>query len=144
MVKGVINIKKVTILSAILMLFTIFGFVSKPAFAQTAITNGPTSPFSFQAMPGKMPGTIDIAWFDDGRPGRFDLVYGTDPNHYTFGVIGLPDMKNQTNTFTVGALTPGTTYFFSLMGQTGGNPFISGPISARATIMVAPTPSIDP
>ena len=41
------------------------------------------------------------------------------------------NFKKYENEFTVGGLTPGTTYYFSLMGYVSGNgnPYYSGPVN---------------
>src|SRR5271155_803700 len=58
-------------------------FGSLKAFALT----GPVDPYSFSAAPGKNPGTVTINWYDDKTAQQYNLLYGTDPSHYSFGAV---------------------------------------------------------
>lgn len=114
------------ILFVCLISFSLFGFIPMKAFAVT----GPQDPYSFSAVPGENPGTVTIRWYDDRTATQYNLLYGTDPSHYNFGAVNLPDAANTTNSFTINYLTPGVTYYFSLIGV-GGT--VSGPLAAQAT-----------
>jgi len=104
----------------------LFGFVSVKAFALT----GPENPYSFSAVPGENPGSVTIRWYDDRTATQYNLLYGTNPGHYNYGAVNLPDAANTTNSFTVNYLAPGVTYYFSLIGVGGS---VSGPVAAEAT-----------
>ena len=90
--------------------------------------NPPVNPYSFNAVPGSKLGTVKITWYDDGDADKYNLVYGTDPNNYTFGVVDMGHSKKRSNEFTVEYLTPGQTYYFKLYG---GNTEV-GPIKVKA------------
>jgi hypothetical protein len=109
-----------------LITFSLFGFISPKVFALT----GPEDPYSFSAVPGENPGTVTIRWYDDRTATQYNLLYGTDPSHYNYGAVNLPDAANTTNSFTINYLTSGTTYYFSLIGVGGST---SGPVAAEAT-----------
>jgi Fibronectin type III domain len=94
---------------------------------------GPEDPYSFSATSGSAPGTVTIRWYDDQTADQYNLLYGTDPSHYNYGVVKLPDAANTTNTFTINYLTPGQTYYFTLIGMKGTSPNYSGPVAAVAT-----------
>lgn len=100
-----------------------------PSFAQTS---GPVEPFSFSAVSGPKIGTVKITWYDDNTSKTYNLLYGFDPNHLTFGVVDMAHITNMANEFMVGSLTPGQIYFFKLFG-TNGNDKESGPVMAKAT-----------
>lgn len=119
-------------------------------------SSGPVGDFSFRAASGITAGTIDLMWIDNGTASQYDLVYGTTPGQYTFGVQSIQQVSDQTMKFTVGALTPGVTYYFVLYAKQG-NQFVSTSplVSARATggtvalasntaSPVAPAPAVQP
>ena len=109
-------------------------FVSR-AFALT----GPEDPYSFSVVSGKQPGSVTLTWYDDRTATQYNLLYGTDPSHYNYGEVNLPDAANTSNTFTVNYLTPGTTYYFTLIGVNGSD---SGPVAAQATLATQTTAAI--
>lgn len=108
------------------VLFFLSGIVSTKAFALT----GPEDPYSFSAVSGNTAGSVTITWYDDRTAKQYNLLYGTDPSHYNYGMVNLPDAANTSNSFTVNYLTPGTTYYFTLIGVGGSD---SGPVAAQAT-----------
>ncbi len=99
-----------------------------PAFA----SSGPVWPYGLTVKTGNNPGTVWVMWKDDGATNKYNLTYGTDQKANMFGVVGLPFTKSMGNSFEVGQLGGGTTYYFSLVGETGGTPNMSGPVSAVA------------
>jgi hypothetical protein len=105
------------------------------SYASSAFANGPVNPYSFSAIPGKQSGSVTLSWFDDPKPNQFNLLYGTNPNSNAYGVVNLPVLPVQPNTFTVNLLNPGQTYYFTLVGVTGNTTSQSGPVSAQATTM---------
>jgi hypothetical protein len=111
-----------------LILFLVTVSLTLPSRA-LALT-GPEDPYSFSAVPGSTAGSVTIAWYDDRTARQYNLLYGTDPSHYNFGEVNLPDAANTSNTFTVNYLTPGVTYYFSLIGVGGS---VSGPVASEAT-----------
>ena len=98
-----------------------------------AFDGGPINPYSFSAIGGQRVGTISLMWYDDGNENQFNLLYGTNPSNFQYGQISLPDIHNAINTYVVGHLTPGVTYYFSLIGFNGGSTYSSGPITAVAS-----------
>jgi hypothetical protein len=111
------------------VIFIFLGVNSVKSYALT----GPENPYSFSATPGEQSGTVTIRWYDDRTAKQYNLFYGTNPSNYSYGVVDLPDSQNTTNTFTINYLTPGLTYYFSLVGITGSVPIVSGPVAAEAT-----------
>lgn len=95
--------------------------------------SGPEDPYSFSAVSGQQSGSVTIRWYDDGNAKQYNLFYGTDPSHYAYGVVDLPDAANTSNAFTINYLTPGVTYYFSLVGLTAAGATTSGPVAAEAT-----------
>ncbi len=106
---------------------------SGPVVAQAAITNttanAPTyysasknfeMPYLFALAYGKTPHTIDVNWFDNDSANQYDIVYGTSPALYQYGVLNMPHQENLSNTFTIGALVPGTTYYVALVAKKDG------------------------
>ena len=79
-------------------------------------SNPPVNPYSFNAVPGSKVGTVKVTWYDDGDADKYNLIYGTDPNNYTFGVVDMGHSKKKANEFTVEYLIPGQTYYFKLYG----------------------------
>ena len=111
------------------VIVSLLGFTVTPTFALT----GPENPFSFSAQSAQQPGSVTITWYDDKSANQYNLLYGTDPSHYSYGVVALPDIQNTSNTFTVNYLTPGQTYYFTLIGITNASPEYAGPVAAEAT-----------
>src|ERR1700744_5925711 len=109
------------------LIVTLFSAVFSP---KVFALSGPEQPYSFSAVSGNTPGSVTIHWYDDRTATQYNLLYGTDPSHYNYGMVNLPDAANTSNSFTVNYLTPGTTYYFTLIGV-GGSP--SGPVAAEAT-----------
>ncbi len=97
-----------------------------------ASTSGPVNPYSFSVKAGSQAGTVDVMWSDDGATNQYDIDYGTDPNNLTYGSVAMPFNAGSTNSFEVGSLTPGVTYYFSLVGETGNGANNSGPVSIKA------------
>jgi Fibronectin type III domain len=113
--------------------FVFFIFLALLFPLRTNALTGPEDPFSFSAVSGAQPGTVTITWYDDQTAKQYNLLYGTDPNHYNFGAVNLPDAPNTSNSFTINYLTPGVTYYFTLIGMNGTSPIYSGPVAATAT-----------
>lgn len=115
-----------------LTIVLLFGITQSKTFAVT----GPENPFSFSAVSGAQPGTVTITWYDDRSANSYNLLYGTDPNHYTYGVVGLPDTQNVSNSFTINYLNPGQWYYFTLIGITGSTPEYTGPVAVQVPTSV--------
>ncbi len=124
---------KRSLLTFLIIFLTSIVFLAIGKAAVFAFTGGPVNPYSFSATPGRQVGTVSLTWYDDGNENQFNLLYGTNPSNFQFGEVALPDIHNSTNTFTVGYLTPGTTYYFSLIGINGGSTYSSGPVMAVAS-----------
>lgn len=117
--------------SLILPVFFLFG-TTLPAFA--AYSAGPTNPYSFSVTPGTIPGSAVLHWYDDGGAYKYHIVYGTDPTNPSYGQLNVPFTPYTANTDTISFLSPGTTYYFSLLGYMKDNatPYYSGPIALQA------------
>ncbi|MBI4039254.1 hypothetical protein HY388_00300 [Candidatus Daviesbacteria bacterium] len=100
-------------------------------FAQA--TAEPVYPYAFQASPGSQSGQIDITWMDDGSATRYDISYGFGPGQYQWSALAIPFAAYGTSSFTIGYLSPSTTYYLLLTSRKG-NDFVttSGPISSYA------------
>lgn len=114
-----------------------FGFVG--ACPVLAVTSGPIEPYSFSASSGTQPGSVKLIWYDDGSAPKYNLLYGTDPNNYIYGVVDIAHSVHQANEFTVGYLAPGKTYYFKLCGVRPDGDTESGPIKAQAATNANPT-----
>jgi hypothetical protein len=121
-----------------LVIFLTLSFVPTKTLALT----GPENPYSFSATSGAQSGSVTITWYDDSSAKQYNLLYGTDPSHYSFGVVKLPDVQNTANTFTVNYLTPGQTYYFTLIGITATTPQYAGPVAAVATAQNVSTQTV--
>lgn len=105
-----------------------------PVAATPATSSGPVGDFSFRAASGMAAGTADLMWNDNGTASQYALAYGTTSGQYTFGVQGIQEAPNQAMKFTVGALTPGTTYYFVLYAKQGDQFVSTSPqVWAKAT-----------
>lgn len=106
-----------------------------PAVQQVSIntSSGPTGKYSFKAQKSQKSGSVDVSWVDDGSANQYDLVYGTEPGKYMWGVQNISEKPNTTNMFTVMALQPGVRYYFALVPEVSGT-FVemSSPVSAVA------------
>jgi len=76
----------------------------------------PTIPYAFSLNYGNK-GEVILSWIDNGTADKYDVVYGTKPGNYVYGFQGMPFTMNSKNTFTVGALNSGTTYYFALVTE---------------------------
>jgi hypothetical protein len=94
---------------------------------------GANNSFFFSVTKGPISGTVNVNWYDNGTANKYDIVYGTSPYNSQYGVNGVYYKKNVDNTFTVSALAPGKTYYFSLVAERDSNViFWSQPLSATA------------
>lgn len=107
--------------------------LSIPAVVFAQAVAGPVYPYAFQASPGSSPGQIDITWMDDGSATRYDISYGFGPGQYQWSALVIPFTAYGTNSFTIGYLSPGITYYLLLTSKKGDD-FVttSGPISTYA------------
>lgn len=78
-------------------------------------------PYLFAINYGKKSGSVDVTWFSNDTADRYDLVYGTQPNEYIYGVQNMSSMQNLSNTFTVSSLSVGKTYYFALVAEKNNN-----------------------
>lgn len=90
-------------------------------------------PFNFSAVTGNTSGTVNLSWIDKYNvANKYDIMYGTTPGVYLYGAWGLAETPG-INTFTVGLLQPGVTYYFALVSEQGGQTLtISSPRVAVA------------
>lgn len=80
-----------------------------------------TTPYSFSLSYGSKSGTVNVTWVDNGTANKYDLVYGTKVNQYQYGAHDLFYQPGLKNTFTVGYLSPGKTYYFALVAERDNN-----------------------
>ena len=73
--------------------------------------------YSFALSYGNKTGSVNVTWFSNDTADKYHLVYGTKPGEYLYGVQNMPNQQNLSNTFAVGSLTPGKTYYFSLVAE---------------------------
>lgn len=116
-------------LTSSLMGLVVFGLGALPAMA---VNHGPSWPYGLMVQTGGNPGTVNVSWTDDNATNRYNLQYGTEAGKYTFGALSLPFTKSSPNSFEVKSLNGGQTYYFSLVGETGGEPKMSGPVATVA------------
>jgi len=77
-------------------------------------------PYLFALSYGDSSGAVNVTWFDNDSANKYDIVYGTDPSNYAYGFQDMPYNPNFSNTFTVRFLSPGATYYFSLVAERDG------------------------
>ncbi len=92
-----------------------------------------TTPFGFKAVTGGSTGTVNLAWVDSlSLANRYSIMYGPSSGNYIYGVPSIAETPG-VNTFTVGALNSGATYFFRLVAWNGSSwVFTSVEVSATA------------
>lgn len=73
--------------------------------------------FYFNVTRGTKSGTVNVNWYDNGTANKYDIVYGPRVNENLYGVNGMYYKKKVNNEFTVGALTLGKKYYFSLVAE---------------------------
>lgn len=95
---------------------------------------GPVEPFSFSVKTGTAKGTVKLTWYDDNSVHGYNLFYGTNKNHFDYGVVNMAHAAYQVNDFTVGYLIPGQNYYFKLVGLDGGQDIDSDPLLAAAAL----------
>lgn len=87
----------------------------------------------FRAMTGSNPGSVYLDWVDTDQSDKYSLLYGTAPGTYQYGVRDIREQANGVNTFTVGYLNPGQTYYFKITAFKNGHVVASsGPLMAQA------------
>ena len=103
--------------------------------------DGPVSPYSFSAVTGSNPGQITLMWVDDTTASQYDVMYGTIPGNYVYGVQDIPEKSNALNTYTINLLNPGQKYYFKLIAEKEGQFFAqSGPVWAVARMGTVKVP----
>lgn len=104
--------------------------IAKASNGKINSTISTSKPYGFSLTYGPKSGTVNITWTDDFTADKYDIVYGTKPNQYLYGVHGVSYKENSKNIFTIGALTPGKTYYFALVAERNNNVVIwSQPLS---------------
>lgn len=104
-----------------------------PALAQqTPVVNqGPVSVYKFKAAPSWKFGRMNLSWTDNGSADRYNLLYGTKPGKYTYGVISLPFTPFAKNNFPVNFLKSDKIYYFALIAFKNGEfVYMTPPVSA--------------
>lgn len=111
----------------------VFIFFLIPVSAHAQVTSGPVNPYSLWAKSGPTAGQVTLYWTDDGTASQYDVMYGTAAGQNMWGALNIGAVQDAVNSYAVGALTPGTTYYFSLVAKQGDT-FVAttGPVSAKA------------
>lgn len=92
---------------------------------------GPVGRSQLIATPGPASGQVTLTWQNFwGDATNYHVVYGLTPGAFQWGALNVG--KNPVNSYTVGYLTPGTTYYFSIVPVRGGVAAYTG-ISVAAT-----------
>lgn len=95
-----------------------------PASAVTVMgTAGPIGRNLLKAQTGAKTGQVLLTWkrfFPDTE--KYNIVYGTKPGTYSYGVLNAVDTTPQDNDYNymVGGLKAGTRYYFALIPQRNG------------------------
>lgn len=125
------------LLSSVLTPFASLFFLSlfaTPVWAST---------INFVGGTGSTPGTVNLNWSDPANQANsYSVSYGYTSAATNFGALNIAEGANGNSSFTVGALTPGTTYYF-ILNAFQGSTFVAslGPIAVTAASgTVAPTP----
>ncbi len=115
------------------LLLGVFIFLLIPVSAHAQATSGPVNPYSLWAKSGPMAGQVTLYWTDDGTASQYDVSYGTSAGQDMWGALNIGAVQDAVNSYAVGALTPGTTYYFSLVAK-NGDQFVArtGPVWAKA------------
>lgn len=90
--------------------------LSTKSFYYSSIKNY-QMPYLFTINYSNTSGSINVTWFDDDSADKYNIVYGLDPNNFSYGFQNMPYNANFSNTFAVNYLTPGKTYYFSLVAE---------------------------
>lgn len=99
-------------------------------------TPGPVGRNVLRAKPGPKKGEVTLKWtrfFPDTE--LYNIVYGTKPGQYQYGVLDAKDTTPQDNDydFTVGGLASGKRYYFALAPQRSGQAmYVTSEVSAVA------------
>lgn len=94
---------------------------------------GPVGRSQLIATPGPASGQVTLTWENFwGDVTNYHVVYGTSPGTPKWGALNVG--KQPVNTYTVGALTPGVTYYFSIVPVRGGQAAYTG-ISVAGTAL---------
>jgi len=96
---------------------SILTFLVLPSTA-LATTSGPVGRNALRAYPGPGMGQVTLEWqrfYLDGE--NFTLHYGTASNNYPYAAPYV----GYISTYTIGALKPGTRYYFAVEGIRAGN-----------------------
>lgn len=80
-----------------------------------------TIPYDFRVGQSFSSGTVTLIWTDNGTANRYDIVYGTTPGEYIYGVQNVPFTPNNASAYSIGYLKPYTTYYFELVAEKNGN-----------------------
>ena len=98
--------------------------------ASSSVTKKSQMPYNFSVSNGSKSGTVNISWTDNGTADKYSLVYGTKLNEYLYGAHSISFQKNLNNTYTVGSLVSGKTYYFALVAEKGDSVLVwSQPLS---------------
>ncbi|SRR5258708_5448807 len=91
-------------------------------------TSGPVGLNQMRTEAGPAAGQITLNWSRyNPNADNYSISYGTQPGKYIYGV----PLTGNTVTYTIGSLTPGVRYYFSLQPYQNGQPLqsVSGEIS---------------
>jgi hypothetical protein len=115
-------------------------YVSKYVVATAASGNtasafftGPIGKSQLSATPGPLSGQVTLHWTNYwGDVTNYHVVYGLAPGAMKWGALNIG--KQPVNSYTIGALTPGVTYYFSIVPVRGGRAAYTG-ISVAGTAL---------
>lgn len=77
---------------------------------EMSIYNDENKNFHLTARPGSETGTVTLTWDNKGYVDNYSIVYGPSQGNYIWGVSHIGEVGE----YTVGALTPGQTYYFAI------------------------------
>ncbi len=87
--------------------------------AATTFFTGPIGKHSLSAKPGPGKGQVTLTWLNAfGDTSNYHVVYGDAPGVQKWGALNVG--RQPMNSYTVGALTSGKMYYFSIVPVRGG------------------------
>lgn len=118
-----------------LILLTIGYFVVAPtSYAQ----DDPNKDFALHAHAGSQTGTVVLTWTDKDYVESYNIAYGPSAGNYLYGVTNVGNI----NSYTIGGLTPGQTYYFVLSPVDDGSALAyTSEVSAVAAGQATSTPA---
>ena len=99
---------------------SVLALVSLSALKPTGVAAGcggpvPSTPTKVSAVSGPANGQVTLYWDTSAYADHYGVVYGVESNKYVYGSLNIGGEKARS--FTVGYLTPGTKYYFKVVGM---------------------------